>query len=322
MDSLSRFPFISETTHQPVGMVSEEPPPYTELPINGHISLMTGYSPHKQLQNIHQFQANSSLLTTNDVTFMDSSNYQGNNSDDRIVHNVDSQTEREYVEDMLRGASPVHDQSYSSSCEASQLSWSFSGYQDHQTEHQRRASTPHHTTNESVFPQRRSHRSRSVDTAVLPSVQHVVNELDHSQVNDTRLALTPSPTLDADTENSTITHQITHVQEGGIHEHPTVINDSGPFLIRPVRLPPLQSNLSNEVQSNLSNEVQSNLSNEVQSNLSNEVQLNGVNSEQHKHRKKRKKRRRGHSWHGEAVSELTTQPPTLSASSNMSTVVE
>ena len=295
MDSLSRFPFISETTHQPVGMVSEEPPPYTELPINGHISLMTGYSPHKQLQNIHQFQANSSLLTANDVSFMDSSNYQGNNSDDLIVHNVDSQTEREYVEDMLRGASPVHDQSYSSSCEASQLSWSFSGYQDHQTEHQRRASTPHHTTNESVFPQRRSHRSRSVDTAVLPSVQHVVNELDHSQVNDTRLALTPSPTLDADTENS---HQITHVQEGGIHEHPTVINDSGPFLVRPVRLPPLQSNLSNE------------------------VQLNGVNSEQHKHRKKRKKRRRGHSWHGEAVSELTTQPPTLSASSNMSTVVE
>lgn len=234
--------FLSQSSVPP-----EDPPPYSEQLLEGHITLMKGSKPqaHKDDVSEDQDPNNSTLLTTGDVSILNRS-IQSTGSF-RNGDYADCTTESD-ISYMVHSNTPTRPPPLRTSSP-------FSGH------HGRSA----HVLVPQVF--QRPYRSFSLDnsTNTITFPEGIHRDREQPAAAD---AIRPFPPRLLPINNNQPTNS-------SVRAMPYLGADSltgHPFPARPMRLPPLQGNAAGEMAS------------------------------QHR---KRSKRRRGHSWHGEAI---TTGP--------------
>lgn len=270
--------FLSPTRHIP----SEDPPPYSEQLLEGHITLMHGgqREAHKDDSTIpnEQDPMDSTLLTVRDVSLLNSSTQSAGFS---TYLEGDYHTPSAAGEEIARHAYGDTSVEYADSTAEVH---SDSNYAVHSSTPARpitlRGNDPfigsHNMSTITVAPPpfQRPYRSFSLDSSNVPILVDSGLHRDHPTANAVRPFPLPPRLLP-------INLQANSVQ--AMHE--TASNP--PFPARPTRLPPLQGNSVVEMAS------------------------------QHR---KRNKRRRGHSWHGEAMN-ITTGSLAVSPTT-MTTVAE
>ena len=305
-----------------VHLLTEEPPPYTEVAQNGHVSLMHGHSPQKHLQgssrSAHQRSASFTAgeLEASTASALLPLNTQGDDSHMQagLPTSVRAGTEilaMEY-EDLLQ---PPDYSECSDRLQLERRSLQEYGSNEYQQ-------IPHHGghlhnvgPSSAIFPPRSITRSRSLDAASLEG--RTLNRMDNCPTGmfPRPLALLPTPT-----RAGTLPPPLAPFppRPGTIpplhpllphHPHqplPPVASTAINLQNRPVRPPPLRSQtLPPSFVANSSSDRSSLSTSFPESHLSLRlppIQLQGEDRTQGgKQHRKRHKRKRGQTWHAERV---------------------